>query len=806
MLHEGTHTYSTAHGDVKYRYRQGRSDRRHLLVIFSGFRHKGTLDFGGSAIDSIQHNVLWIYDEFGDPAENSYYLMQGGQYDPRDAVQGFLHEVASWQGLDIADMTFAGFSKGGSAALYHGLEMGAGAVISTVPQFAIGSYVQKNWPAVFDRMRQGTDADTAQKTLDQLLPGVLASSRQSNTNVYLFSAEADHQFAEEIEPNLEALRRLRFFNFVMIDSPLITQHIEVTPYNVPGLLALFQLCADKLYPYLGEVQQTVETNPVAVERQRAAAEGLAVFEKASVQGDRVELELTTLIRGVAQSNWGATDRELLLKGSAGQSRLALGKKMDASLSRKYLKDTYIDYRAACSVSPRGAAFALDAFPLGKSVLEVAMTAKAYKVSVTAPVTSSRPVFFHAVSGSNLLVLQSEGERVTATRSDLSTMPANATAYLDVRELAITDQGALKLEAIFAPFGTTVTNWGDISYYLLLTGEQTYTYPLGMLDRASEVTGLGLPLNLRKAYCADIGGKGIDLSKAGVGEYDLHLVAVNADVQVKSEAIGRLSLANTGEDLPSVAVLGSCIVRDIFNSKFAPGWKQHNTLVAAAHQSALVSLTSPASSIAAESIEDLDAHSQQCVIEDFSKSIFKSLAASEPRYILIDLFSDARFGVAELADGALITNNSWKIGASKAYQQLDIKRTITLQKDEEEYLELFAQSLQKLRAAVSSCTVPPTFVVASVRAAQWLRAKNGAVSQQLAATEMLNAGFEKLENIVRRELPEAKILDLTEFTQWADAEHPWSAYVVHYEQGYYDALSEKMQELGGTHRAAAVTPL
>lgn len=800
MLQEGTNTYLTSHGEIKYRFRQGRSDRQHLLVIFSGFRHKGTLDFGGTAINSIQHNILWIYDEFGDPVENSYYLLQGGTFAPRDAVYEFLGEVKTWLGLAYEDMAFAGFSKGGSAALYHGLTLGAGAVISTVPQFAIGSYVKNNWPKVFDTMRAGEDAERELKEMDNLMPELVARQRHAATHVYLLSSHADPQLTEEVQPNLTELRRLRFFNFIVTDSPLITQHIEVTPYNVPNLLALFQLCADKLYPYFGEVEQAVEPNLVRIDSQKQEPTGVAAFEDISVEGGRIELSLTTLIRGVSQKNWGDTDRKLILKQSEGETELLLGKVMDENLSRKYLQDTFVDYRAAASVSPRKAGYSISAFPLGESEMYVDLSAKAEGIQVRVPVTAARQRFFHRVEGDSLLVICAGQDAVTAERRNISQMVEEKAAVTELKLMEVLNKNRLRLQGIFAPFGTRISAWGDVSYYLVVEGEQTYTFSLGMLDRPEETARLGLPEAMRKAYFSDMRGEGVDLSGIANGSYTLRILAINSDAQVKSLPLAMITVGSEADETPTVAVLGSCIVRDVFNSKFIPDWKTRSVLTAAAHQSALVSLASEPAELDTVKISDLDGHSQQCVIEDFSKSVMDKLYETQPEFILVDLFADARFGVAELEDGTFITDNSWKIGASSAYQNLPIKRHVSLDTDEETYLGLFKEALKKLQTKISAIPdYTPTIAIVSVRPARMMRGANGKISENKKATESLNWGFTLLESAVRETLPEAVFLDLTSHTAWANVNHPWSSYVVHYEQGYYDALDGAIRDLTKNQR-------
>lgn len=801
MLHDGIHQHQTAYGPIKYKFKAGRSDRQHLLVIFSGFRHKGTLDFGGAAIDPIKHNILWIYDEFGEPAENTYYLMQNGELNPKKAVQEFLELVCQSYGLTWGDLTFAGFSKGGSAALYHGLELGVGAVIAAVPQFAIGSYLKNNWPAVFERVRLGQDPQAEQLSLDEALPSLVEGSQGTATHVYLLSSHADPQYETELVPNLPKLRKLRFFNFLVLDSPLITQHIDVTPYNVPGLLALFQLCADKLYPSFGEVEKVVEPNEVVIKNQRQQKAGLGILEKVTAEGNRVELELATLIRGIAQSDWAGTDRSLVLKNGSEEATLVLGKKKDPSLSRRYLKDTYIDYSTALSVSPRGAMYEISSFPQGRSTMSVDLISKRDGVETSTPVKTNRPFFFHTVTHEDLLIIRDEDLQAVSIRYPLKALPVDTSAYLETKHLKMQD-GRLSLHGIYAPFGAQVSNWGEISYYLVLDGEQTYAYRLGLLDKPQEIEQAGLPLSLRKAYFADLAGAGVDLAEVATGQYDAHILAVNKDTYSKSASIGTLSVTG-GEPVPA-AVLGSCIIRDIFNSKFSPDWKTRNTLVAAAHQSSMVSLMSTPVAIDRASLSDVDQHSAQTIVEDFEKTAIKGLLEHRPALILVDLFSDARFGIARLKDGSVITNNSWKIGASKAYKALDIEEVVTLQNNEGRYLELFKEAFGKLKRAIDGVDgYNPRVVVVSVRAADYMRDGYGNITQNQAATSMLNSAFEKLEQAAKQSYPGLEILNLHEFNTWADANHPWSSYVVHYEDSYYRALDFKVREMVNNKRQYAL---
>lgn len=427
-------------------------------------------------------------------------------------------------------------------------------------------------------------------------------------------------------------------------------------------------------------------------------------------------------------------------------------------------------------------------------MSVNLMSKRDGIETSTLVKTNRPFFFHAVTHEDLLIIRDEDLQAVSIRYRLKALPVDTSAYLETKHLKVQD-GRLKLHGIYAPFGTQVSNWGEISYYLVLDGEQTYSYRLGLLDKPQEIEQAGLPVSLRKAYFADLAGAGVDLAEVVVGRYDIYILAVNKDTYSKSASIGTLSVTG-GEPVPA-AVLGSCIIRDVFNSKFSPDWKTRNTLVAAAHQSSMVSLMSDPVSIDRASLSDVDQHSAQTIVEDFEKTAIKDLLEHRPALILVDLFSDARFGIARLKDGSVITNNSWKIGASKAYKTLDIEEVVTLQNDEQRYLELFKEALGKLKKAIEGIDgYNPRVVVVSVRAADYMRDGYGVITQNQAATKMLNSAFEKLEKAALDAYPGLELMDLSEFTEWADANHPWSSYVVHYEPEYYVALNQRIREISG----------
>jgi len=141
-------------------------------------------------------------------------------------------------GLDKTQCTLAGFSKGGSAALWYGLKYGFKNIVSTVPQFHIGSYARRNWPEVFTHMT-GEGSEASARQLDTLLPRQLSRDTALDKNIYLLTSEADVQYESEVKPYISDFRKYHNFNLFMAQSLLIREHNQVTSYHVPLLLSQY---------------------------------------------------------------------------------------------------------------------------------------------------------------------------------------------------------------------------------------------------------------------------------------------------------------------------------------------------------------------------------------------------------------------------------------------------------------------------------------------------------------------------------------------------------------------------------------
>src|ERR671920_227614 len=149
--------------------------------------------------------------------------------------------------------------------------------------------------------------------------------------------------------------------------------------------------------------------------------------------------------------------------------------------------------------------------------------------------------------------------------------------------------------------------------------------------------------------------------------------------------------DAGDRLIKIAVMGSCITRDNFNSRFNTDYKQAYEAVLMQNQSSLISLMSKPLQVPADQISVGSEYDRWNVRTDLSKEFLDQVAELAPDYLILDFFGDVHFGVLDLGDGRYITNNRWKLWPTPFYKQLqesEPPRWLRLDEDTEEYLALW----------------------------------------------------------------------------------------------------------------------
>lgn len=238
---------------VKFKFQPARKGVKHLIVIFSSIRADRTwLDFDhdGPLLAHNRANLLWIHDDFG--AEYSYYLVEERNFEIEASVAQLIRAVLKSLELTGAECTMVGMSKGGSAALLHGIKCDAQNIVALTPQLAIGSYLaNRKRTAIIEHMSGNSTKDDI-VWLNSIVPDGLRGDKNPDRNVYLITSPYDPHcidFLDEVLPNF---RRYSNFNLISTASDLTRNHLQTLHYNVPLVVSLLTILAEGLAPRFGE--------------------------------------------------------------------------------------------------------------------------------------------------------------------------------------------------------------------------------------------------------------------------------------------------------------------------------------------------------------------------------------------------------------------------------------------------------------------------------------------------------------------------------------------------------------------------
>ena len=247
---------------------------------------------------------------------------------------------------------------------------------------------------------------------------------------------------------------------------------------------------------------------------------------------------------------------------------------------------------------------------------------------------------------------------------------------------------------------------------------------------------------------------------------------------------------------TVAILGSCISRDVFNTRFNEGYKAMWNCVLLQNQSSLISIMSPPVKFLDDDYGDeIGDYARMQVRRDTSREFLDELREARPSYLVVDFFGDVHFGVLDLGDGTYVTNNRWMLWKTDWYhrhRESGDLSPIRLEEDPERYLALWRDALDQLVAFVDEHLPQTTVVVHRGRNAErWLGAAGGQPKSLLARKkifkvdiDVLNENWRTLDDIACA-IDGWETVDLTDREYLSFKGHPWGVFYVHYTLDYYD---------------------
>lgn len=179
--------------------------RRNLLVVFSAISQVGDFSYNyRRSLRGIDIPVLYIVDDFGD--QGSYYIGRSGDEEIARSVQSLIDTTCKDLGILPEGVIFAGSSKGGSAALIHGLKFGKGTALLGAPQYLIGDFLEAPHKNVLEYVTGGVTPAHV-NSLNDYVPSLFKMNGDQGLKIRVLVGERDHHYRTHVLPLLRDAER-----------------------------------------------------------------------------------------------------------------------------------------------------------------------------------------------------------------------------------------------------------------------------------------------------------------------------------------------------------------------------------------------------------------------------------------------------------------------------------------------------------------------------------------------------------------------------------------------------------------------
>ncbi len=221
---------------LKYLFIDNKSDT--LMIVFSAFSTTNIRTYNYvRSLKTLKFDKLYILDVWG--YRGSYYLFENGESYPKVETMLLINSILSKK--KYRSIYTAGTSKGGTAAIFYGLELNVSMIFAGACQYNLGTYLTlPEHSAIFKGM-MGKFAGLKEKNiLDSIMPAQLLAHSGSNVVIHLIYSKNEITYEADI---ISLLGQLRLCEYNVVEKEYyFFNHGDVGRYFIDYMHAYF-LCS-----------------------------------------------------------------------------------------------------------------------------------------------------------------------------------------------------------------------------------------------------------------------------------------------------------------------------------------------------------------------------------------------------------------------------------------------------------------------------------------------------------------------------------------------------------------------------------
>ena len=243
-------------------------------------------------------------------------------------------------------------------------------------------------------------------------------------------------------------------------------------------------------------------------------------------------------------------------------------------------------------------------------------------------------------------------------------------------------------------------------------------------------------------------------------------------------------------IKTVAVFGSCVSRDLFNSSITPNYKKYFKIEYSSQRQSLISLMNNPLEYDEKLIEITPKNPHNAaktlyIKTDLEKTFLRNLIDNPVDVLVFDNNFEIRMGILILNDGSIITNNHWDLPLTKLYKKLQIKEKLSMENGTEKFLKLWKESCDSFLEFLEINCPDTQVVLNSARRGYKVLKKDGTIEINenfKRGASVVNKLWDQLDEYIYKN-HNVDLLNFDENVLLVE-DHFWGLAPAHYESKYY----------------------
>jgi Family of unknown function (DUF6270) len=239
-------------------------------------------------------------------------------------------------------------------------------------------------------------------------------------------------------------------------------------------------------------------------------------------------------------------------------------------------------------------------------------------------------------------------------------------------------------------------------------------------------------------------------------------------------------------LINIGVIGSCVSRDNFNSKFNAGYTRLFNCKLTINHIAFASLVSGKIDFNKEDIYLENSADADLILRELSRSYMEEIQNSDLDYLLIDFGTDIFYGIL-IANNNILTDDYRRVAKTKFYSQLENKRFLNLVNDPDEYFEIWRKSFDKFVEIINTIKPDVKIIINKARAVKKYRDNQGKIKEIVTVRNInrMNEMWDKFDDYAIKTYG-FDYIDLSTKDYISYEDHPWEGqHPAHYIKEFYE---------------------